>query len=94
MALSEHPGFSERVFVLAGSYSEYVYYKANRAVPHNSIHITHWSKLMGIERGTADLVKVGTWDERPYRDIVEILDICRSRQMREVPPLREVTAWH
>lgn len=88
-----HPGFRRYVFVLAGSYQEFLYAKTHGFVPVNAVHVTSEARLMGVSRGSADLVKYGTWDERPYKDIAPVLDVCRSRGMREIPPLPESPNW-
>lgn len=91
--LSDHPGWKPLVFVLAGSYQEFRYAQMHGFVPMHAIHIRGEHHLMGYERGTAQLVKYGTWDERPYKDIAPILDVCRSRHMQEVPALETPPYW-
>jgi hypothetical protein len=93
LATDNHPGWGPVVLVLAGSYAEFRYARDHRYIPEHAIHITSEYRLMGYERGLAQLVKYGTWDERPYKDIEPILSLCRSRHMREVPPMTEAEAW-
>lgn len=91
--LSEHPGWKPYVFVLAGSYAEFRYAQIHGFVPMSAIHITSWERLQGLDLGTSQLVKYGTWDERPYKDIAPILDLCQSRNLQEVPALTESPYW-
>lgn len=91
--MTEHPGWKDLVFVLAGSYSEFVYARDQGRVPWNAIHIRGVHHLMGIGRDSAQLVKYGTWDERPYKDIAPIISVCRSRHMEEVPALTHSPYW-
>jgi len=75
------------LFVLAGNYQQAVNWSASNGIsPRNMVYLGGDAgdtayRTMGRRGGT--FVRVGTWDDRPYREILEILAILKVRDFTE-----------